>query len=139
MTQEIIKKKRRKRRRRGSKKRMVNPFYSKKMDATFTTRSSWEVKFYTFLENSPDVIAYYVEYAKVPYIYNVRTKKIRNYIPDVIIQYADRKEMIEIKPNNQVNKPINVRKFSAAREYCKTLGMEFKIITETHLKEMGLL
>jgi hypothetical protein len=130
------KKKRRKRRKRA---KMVQPFLSKKMNMKFTSRSSWERAYYTYLDNEPNVLAFYVEHIKIPYVSNIRTKKIRKYIPDVLIEYADRKEIVEIKPKKYLTKAVNVKKFAAARNYCETLGITFNIITEVDLKQMNLL
>jgi hypothetical protein len=126
-------------RRRRKRARMVQPFHSNKMNADFVSRSGWERAYYAYLDSNPDVVAFYVEYAKIPYVSNKATGRTRNYIPDVIIKYDNRDEMVEIKPKRQLNKLINVKKFEAARKYCETFGMKFRIITEVELKELGLI
>jgi hypothetical protein len=131
--------KKRLRRKRRNRALMVQPFHSKKMNANFVSRSSWERAYFKYLDENPEVIAYYVEYAKVPYVSNKGTGKVRNYIPDLIIEYADRKEMVEIKPVKQLNKLVNIKKFDAARTWCATLGMTFRIVTEIELKKLNLI
>jgi len=42
-------------------------------------------------------------------------------------------QILEIKPNWNVNNEINQAKFSAAKEYCNTNNLEFGVWTENQL------
>ncbi len=89
-------------------------------------RSPIELKYFKELDNDADVISYLPEPCKIPYYYN---SKSSNYIPDVLIQYANgMKKLVEIKVMKEVSEPRNIAKFNAAKEYAKNNGMVFKII-----------
>lgn len=85
-----------------------------------------------FLDKKSDVFQYNYEAMKIPYYYK---KNKRWYIPDFII---DNKIMAEIKPVYQMRKKQNLAKFAAAREYCKQNNMEFKVLTEIELRQLGV-
>ena len=116
-------------------------------------RSSWELKFFMFLDNDPRIIKWSSEETFIPYR-SPKDGKIRRYFPDIIYTTIDKKTvMVEIKPSYQTNPPnppkdnkgkkryitevitygINQAKWSAAEDYCKDRGWEFKIITENEL------
>lgn len=111
--------------------------------------SSWELRFQTFLDLNPNVIAWNSEDIKIPY-YHPFKKRIANYLPDFLIKYKDANgnivmELIEIKPKKEVaaTKKSSVRdlaaitlnnaKWEAAQAYCKKANITFKILTEDNL------
>jgi hypothetical protein len=58
----------------------------------------------------------------------------RLYLPDFYIEYKDgRKVVEEIKPTYKLNDPVNLKKFSAASNYFKRLGYEYKVVTENDI------
>ena len=92
------------------------------------------------LDTDPLVSSWTYEQTVIEYISNIRTKKVRRYYPDFTVNYSDgRSEVIEIKPRYKVNQLLIKKKSDAARSWCLTRGIEYKIITEIELKEMGLL
>lgn len=84
-----------------------------------------------YLEKQESVISYTCESLKIPYTYR---KRKRHYIPDFLVGNV----VIEIKPTRFMLKKINLAKFEAARAYCKENNLEFKILTEVDLRELGI-
>jgi hypothetical protein len=106
--------------------------FSSKTHKKYKYRSGWELKYMQYLDNNPDILTYDYECLKIPYTYR---KKIKTYCPDFIVGNM----MIEIKPVYKLTVKKNIAKFAAGREYCKQNGMEYKILTEIELKELGIL
>ena len=113
-------------------------------------RSGWEMTFMMFCDNNPSITEWASEPVKIPYR-DPLTGKHTVYVPDFLIKYLDRNqkahvEMIEIKPAkqqilekvgknkyNQAQYVKNMVKWSAARNWCKQHGLQFRIITEHDL------
>jgi hypothetical protein len=107
-------------------------YFSPKAKKKFKYRSSWELKYMQYLDNNPDIATYEYESLKIPYIYR---KKARSYCPDFIIGNM----IIEIKPAYKTTVKKNIAKFAAGKAYCKEHNMEFKVLTEIELRELGIL
>lgn len=118
-------------------------------------RSSWEKKFFIFLDTSPSVLFWSSEEIIVPYI-SPLDNKVHRYFPDVVCKMKTTSGietyMIEVKPYCQTILPesrkgkrkktldeelitfaINDAKWKAARAYCDKYKWKFKIITEREL------
>lgn len=125
-------------------------------------RSSWEFKFFRYVDQHPDVVWWASEEFIVPYMSPIDGKAHR-YFPDVVMRKKtpDGKYetiMIEIKPNSQTKPPdiskrnatktgkvsrryinevktygINEAKWKAAERYCAERGWIFTIMTEHQL------
>lgn len=120
-------------------------------------RSSWEKRFFEFLDNNTYVLAWASEPEAIPYLKPVPDEKggvklkISKYYPDLYVEYVTedrifKKELIEIKPLKQTKpsksrKPtvklqenyihaVNTAKWEAATKWCADKGIEFKILTE---------
>lgn len=118
----------------------MGKFASLKMNSEFTYRSGWELAYFQFLETNSDVVKFFSESLRIPYVSNVRTGKLRIYIPDLLVEWSDgRKELIEIKPSRRLTNPKNIKKFSAAQIWCKANSVTFVVLTEKELKKLGLL
>jgi len=128
----IVKKKRR---RRG---RLRGKYFSTKMNIEMTYRSSWELFYFQYLDSNIEVLKYYSESLRIPYVANVRSGRVRNYIPDLLIEYETKKILVEIKPSSKLMHRTNVKKFAAARNFCIINNIEFMIITEIELRKLGL-
>lgn len=111
--------------------------------------SSWELRFMTFCDTNPHIIAWGSEEFRIPY-FNPVKKRMTTYIPDFIIKYRDKTgqvvtEVIEIKPKKQavisskmslydkVQLVINQAKWQAAVGFCKQHGINFRILTEDQM------
>lgn len=110
-------------------------------------RSSYELKFITWLESSKKVKQWASECFYIPYIFIDGTT--HKYYPDYFIEMEDGSKMVvEIKPYNQTQKPLNENcwaakeytknkcKWNAAIEFCKNKGYQFKILTEHTINQL---
>tara|TARA_R100000329_G_scaffold134333_1_gene114353 strand:+ start:100 stop:546 length:447 start_codon:yes stop_codon:yes gene_type:complete len=116
---------------------------------TPTYRSSWELVFMRMCDGHPSVIGWASEGHSIPYR-NPFTGKHTKYVPDFMIVYQNKKgekrmEMVEIKPSTQSSLTeaksrtdkaavaLNHAKWTAANEWCKRKGIQFRIITEKEI------
>lgn len=110
-------------------------------------RSSYELKFITWLESSNKVKNWGSECFYIPYLYI--DGKIHKYYPDYFVEMTDGTKMVvEIKPYNQTQKPINENcwaakeysknmcKWKATSEFCDAKGYKFKILTERTINQL---
>lgn len=118
-------------------------------------RSSWELKFFNWLDSSDFVVGWSSEEIVIPYRCPT-DDKIHRYFPDVKAQIRNKDGLlktylIEVKPAKQTQPPVypgrntqryltesmtyikNQAKWKAATEWAKDRGYEFKIITEYEL------
>jgi len=119
-------------------------------------RSEWERVFCRWCDINPGVLRWSSETLAIPYYDPVRLKK-RKYFPDFAINVDDGSDrdkifIIEIKPYKDTKPPTrsraksektritearswatNLAKWTAADNFCKKKGYEFKIITEKEL------
>jgi hypothetical protein len=139
-----------------------NPAKYKGDPTNIVYRSSWEFKFFRFIDLHPDVVWWQSEEISIRYLSPIDGKQHR-YFPDVVLHKRvseDKYEtiMIEIKPHKQTLPPdiskknntpsgrisrrylnevktfgINDAKWAAARRYCAERGWKFEIMTEQHL------
>ena len=126
-------------RRRKRRVRIRGVYISTKMGVSMTFRSGWEFLYFKYLDAQPEVLQFWSESLKIPYATSRKTGRLRNYIPDLLIEYADRKLLVEIKPKSKVSRPINIKKFNAARLWCTVNAATFIVITEIELKALGLM
>lgn len=116
-----------------------------------TYRSSWELQFMKYLDETPTVIQWNSEEVIIPYISPVDGRSHR-YFMDFWFKANTSKGLIEfiveIKPHAQTLPPnppkkntkrfldevktygVNRAKWFAAESFAKSRGMEFKILTE---------
>jgi|TARA_B100000959_G_scaffold268626_1_gene313546 hypothetical protein len=112
-------------------------------------RSSWELVFMRMCDGHPSVIGWASEGHSIPYR-NPFTGKHTVYVPDFMIVYQNKKgqkrmEMVEIKPSTQSSLTeaksrtdkaavaLNHAKWTAASEWCKRKGINFRIVTEKEI------
>lgn len=113
-------------------------------------RSGWELTFMMFCDTHPSVLQWASEAISIPYR-NPLTGKNTNYIPDFFVLYENKygkkiAEIIEIKPKKQsiieskrasakdrAIVAVNEAKWAAARAYCKSANLTFRVITEDML------
>lgn len=118
-------------------------------------RSSWEIKFFNWCDNSPAVISWSSEEIIIPYLC-ATDNRVHRYFPDALIRVNNssgviKTYLVEIKPFSQTQPPTtpkkktkryltevmtwgkNSSKWKYAKEYCLDRGWEFKIITEHDL------
>lgn len=113
------------------KRKYLTGSYSSPKAGKIFYRSSYELRYYIMLDEDISVLNYIVEPFKIPYKFN---KRIRNYIPDILVEFIDNAKMlVEIKPEKLVDKPKNVAKRKSAVKYCVKNKIEYKLITEIDL------
>jgi len=96
-------------------------------------RSSWEKKFLEWCDSNPNVTKIISEGVKIPYYFD---GKERTYYPDFVINFKDEVLLLEIKPASQVDDPINIAKFEAAKKFAESRKIKFLILTENELKNL---
>jgi hypothetical protein len=116
-------------------------------------RSSWEFAFMTMCDNHPSITSWASEAIHVNYR-NPFTNKMTIYVPDFMIVYQDANgqqhaEVIEIKPlketglqeakskRDQAFAILNHAKWQAAKAWCASQGLKFRIVTEQDIFHMG--
>lgn len=121
-------KKKTRRKRKGRYKTGI--YRSKKCILPIKYRSSWEKEVCKFLDADPNVLEYGYECVSIPYISNLRTKKVRLYFPDFLVTYVNgTKKLIEVKRKDKLNDPKVLKKAEAAREWSKKQGIEYEFWT----------
>jgi len=106
---------------------------SEKNKASLFYKSSWEKIMYEKLEKDENVIIYIPE--PFPIRYTNEDSMSKDYYPDILIIYKDKRELVEIKPKSLLSWKINKIKIKAAKQYCVKHGLIFRIITEDDLFE----
>lgn len=122
-------------------------------------RSSWELKFFQFCDNTEGVISWGSESTPIKYWNPILKKESTYWIDCYMVTRSAANEiikwLIEVKPNKYLNPPnaptkltekatlnyarhakayvINDAKFRAAKVYAKKNNMRFGIITENFL------
>lgn len=130
----------------------IDPSTCKKLFPTLKSdriiyRSSYELKFITWLENSESVKYWGSECFHIPYYYVDGTT--HRYYPDYFVEMVSgEKIVVEIKPRNQTTKPVNENcwamkeyvknmcKWKATKEFCEARGFVFKILTEKTISQL---
>jgi hypothetical protein len=134
-----------------------NPVKYKGDPTGIVYRSSWELKFMSYLDKHDDVIVWQSEELFIPYRSPV-DNKIHRYFPDFVVKKRDKDGtvktvMIEVKPEAQTKPPkkpskvskryinevytwgVNEAKWKAANEFCMDRGWSFHVFTE---KQLGI-
>lgn len=100
-------------------------------------RSGWELVVAKQFDADPSVVSYEYESLKIPYVSNIRTKKVRNYIPDFLVLLTNGKKIIiEVKRQNVLNNLIIQKKTEAAKKWSKLNNMEYELWTDSVIKAL---
>lgn len=130
----------RKKRKCVSRKAKRGVHLSSKCPTPINYRSGWELRYALHLDENDDVVSYLYEPYPIEYVSNYRTGKRRKYWPDFEVTLKNGvRVLVEIKPKKKLNLLTNVKKFAAASAVCVSKGITFRIVTESDLKELGLL
>lgn len=98
-----------------------------------TYRSMWERRFMLYCDRSHQIKKWSSEELHIPYYFE-GDDKWHNYYPDFVVVTEDNRTIVvEIKPHFQKGYKKNKAKWKAARDYCKSFGYEFKVMTEKEL------
>ena len=118
-------------------------------------RSSYELRFFRWADENPNVLEWSSESIIIPYISPIDGKGHRYYVDNYcVLKEGDiiKRYLVEIKPSSQIQKPkvtktkkpasllyeqtqwvVNQAKWEAAGIYAKKRGFEFIILTEKEL------
>jgi len=125
----------------GKKKKTRKPkfkqgtYTSTKTGKAIKYRSGLEEKVYKILDQHDNVLSFYAEPFKVPYLHQGHA---HDYIPDLFITFMDgHKELWEVKPSSQTTLEVNKNKWEAAKEACKVRGWKFEVYTEKRIEQLG--
>lgn len=92
------------------------------------------------MDQDVSVASYLYEGLAIPYVSNLRTGKLRNYFPDLLVTMADgTRRLIEVKPSRKLAHATVKKKLNAAQQWCSDNSCSLEIVTEHVLKAMGLL
>ena len=93
-----------------------------------------------YLDSDDNVAKYWYEPFAIVYVSNVRSKRLRKYIPDFLVELVSgAKKLVEVKPKKRLAAAKVIKKIQAAREWCAVNNVQFEIVTEDQLKALGLL
>lgn len=118
-------------------------------------RSTWELRFFKYLDETDSILEWASEELVIPYFDPV-TGKMRRYFPDIVMKALQKDGstktfVVEIKPMAQTKEPevqkrktkkyivevmtwgTNQAKWKAAEEFCSDRKWEFKILNENDL------
>ena len=92
--------------------------------------STWELEHMKRLEADDTVDKWTKNHGiRIPYF--DEDGKFRSFSPDFLVQKKDRSiELHEMKGTHMLNLPVTKRKVEAAKEWCKSRKMEFKLISK---------
>ena len=119
-------------------------------------RSTWEERYCEWLDINPAVLEWSSECHCVYYVDPFDPSRKRRYFPDFYVclwtKAGKKRFLVEVKPEKDLKPPpkksnkskktlmimeqtflVNQAKFRAAIDYCKTMGYEFRIVTEKQL------
>lgn len=118
----------------------VGAYTSTKTGQTYRYRSGWELAYFKYLDSNSSVVSYEYERIVIEYVSNVRSGKIRKYLPDFFVEYEDgRNVLVEIKPKRRLTQARIKKKLSAAERWCNERGVTLEIVTEVELRLLGLI
>jgi hypothetical protein len=100
--------------------------YSYKNKMVVYHESLLERDYFCMLEIDEDVIRYLPQPIKVDI-----------YVPDVLVERKDKKQLVEIKPSEKLKNMDNklAKKIETLKQYCQENNMEFLIITEKDINQ----
>jgi len=100
--------------------------YSYKNKMVVYHESLLERNYFYMLEIDDDVIKYLPQ-----------PLKIDTYVPDVLVERKDKKQLVEIKPLEKVKNMDDklAKKIETLKQYCQENNMEFLIITEEDINQ----
>ena len=121
-TKTTTKRKRRTRKGKRQSHYITGTHNSPKCPRPIQYRSSWELYVCKHFDEDPQIVSYDYEPYKIAYTSNARSGRVRFYIPDFVVNYADgSQKIIEVKRNSALNNNTVVKKAEAARRWCESL------------------
>lgn len=114
----------------GSKK-VIGKFASLKMGKTIWWESQLEQDYIYLLEFDPDVTSYQEQPPTISYVLN---GKKRRYTPDFLVERRDKRQIIEVKPEEHITKEKNLLLFNSVAPILSQEGYEFNLVTDKAIR-----
>jgi TnsA endonuclease N terminal len=112
-------------------KKIIGKFPSLKMGKTVWWESQLEQDYIYLLEFDPDVTSYQEQPQTISYTLN---GKKRRYTPDFFVHRGCKRQIIEVKPEDQITKEKNVLLFNSVAPIFNREGYEFTLVTEKAIR-----
>lgn len=114
-----------------SRGRVTGKFASMKMRATIYWESQLERDAIVLMEVDPAVLAYYEQ----PFTLEYRHEgEIHNYTPDLQVEFNDRKQIIEVKPDEEADSPVNKGRFALLAKQFRKHGYVYRVLPEREIR-----
>lgn len=137
-----VKKKKTTTRRRKRKTRFKTGYHTsaKCKNGPAKYRSGWEKTVCEYLDQDPDVSFYEHEPFELKWVSNVRTGRVRIYIPDFLIVYCDgRKKLVEVKSLRFLNKKHVQKKAVIGKSWAQKNNATYEFWTDQKIKALNKL
>lgn len=114
-----------------SRGRVTGKFASMKMGATIYWESQLERDAIMLMEIDPAVSAYYEQ----PFTLEYRHEgEIHHYTPDLLVEFGDGKQLIEVKPDEEAESPANQERFALLTRLFLEHGYVYRILPEREIR-----
>ncbi len=101
------------------------------MNTVIWWESQIERDYIYLLEIDPDVLSY----KEQPFTLSYPSQgKLRKYTPDFWVERRVKKQVVEVKPQQQVESQSNLHLFPKIASICHQLDLEFVVVTETMIR-----
>lgn len=112
---------------RGVRGKNVGKFFSIKMGVKLWFESLLEESLMYLLDFDPGVKRFKEQPCRIRYLYQ---GKVHRYTPDLFVERADEKQIIEVKPKKRVASEKYDLLFRIISPICEAAGYRFKVYTE---------
>jgi hypothetical protein len=116
---------------RGSTTKVIGKFPSHKNGRSVWWESQIERDFIYLLEFDSEVLSYQEQPLRIQY---VRDGRLHKYTPDFLVNRADRKQIIEVKPERKAQELESIVIFRILAAICRREGYEFLVATDTMIR-----
>lgn len=116
---------------RGQARKVIGKFPSLKMHRTIWWESQIERDYIYLLEFDHEVLSYHEQPLRIRY---TRDGKEHHYTPDFLVEYADVKHLVEVKPAREVTKDSHQSLFRAVAPLCRQAGYRFVVVTDEMIR-----
>lgn len=101
----------------------IGTYHSRKIDRTFSYRSSWELQFMQLLDADDEVETWTFEPFSIPYEFDGER---RRYVPDFhVVTRSGSSIVVEVKPHELRETPMNSAKREATKDFCQRSGWTY--------------
>lgn len=118
------------RKNRGRTTNFIGKFPSLKLNRIILWRSLLERDYLHLLEFDPDV----VYYKEQPFQIDSINDDVHNYTPDFLVERTDKRQIIEVKPEQYVTNEENAVLYLSLASVCRAKGYEFLVVTDTMVR-----